>query len=291
MVKKTKIANVCKNVALGACNTTGRGALRMAFGAVCALGTAVYHGFDPAHLTLSYGIASAITGFGAVVGMNAASIAIISTLGAFGLTRLTLAGVQAYKEGGDLGYLAKKMFNTAAACVTGGAAFVAGSVGGMIAASKLTNAEMYLAPANDGVMSGLFNGILGRDSAETVATTGPYDWAEISDAFEHFNYEEIDAGDVVLGTAEVLGQFQATVLTGIEEACKSTGFIDFMTSPGLAAAAIAFAGAAGACFVAFKGTSYVLDKITGATIKSKSPSCDHKMPPQSVDAALPKLSK
>lgn len=264
--KKISDKDACMRVGKGACHVTGRGALRLIFGTATAIGAAIYHGFDPAHLTLSYGIASAITGFGAVVGMNAASIAIISTLGAFGLTRLTLAAVKAYKEDGGLGYFTKKMFNTAASCLTGGVAFVAGSIGGMFAAAKLTNAQMYSAPANDGVMSGMINGLFGRGEPEMVSTMGPFDWAEISDAFEHFEWAEIDTGDAVLGTAEILGQFQATVLGGLEEAFKTTGVTEFLTSPGFAAASIAFACAAGACFAAFKATNYVLDKVTGAKL-------------------------
>lgn len=266
--RKINAKDLCMRACKGACNVTSRGVLRLVFGAVTALGVAIYHGFDPAHLTLSYGIASAITGFGAVVGMNAASIAIISTLGAFGLSRLTLAAVKAYKDDGGLGYFTKKIFNTAASCLTGGVAFVAGSVGGMFAAAKLTNAQMYSAPANDGVVSGMLNGLFGSGEPEMVSTMGPFDWAEISDAFEHFEWAEIDTGDAVLGTAEILGQFQATVLGGLEEAFKSAGITEFLTSPGFAATGIAFACAAGACFAAFKATNFVLDKVTGAKIKN-----------------------
>lgn len=287
----TKLPRLAKNVAKG-CGRFGlKTSLRIAFGAVSAVGAAVYHGLDPVHLTLQHGWASAISGFGAIFTMNAATIALVSTIGAFSMSQMTLAGIRAYREGGNLSYLFKKSCNSAIGAVSGVGGFLVGGVASMALAAKFSGASMFEQPSLEdrSLVATLWNNTFGSGAdGGNMSAHGPYDFDEISDAFDHFEWSEMDGGDVILGVGETFSQIQGTVLTGLEEAFKQSDLnsvlasADFLAATGVAVASI------GAAIFAFKMTCKGLDYCTGAKLHKHLRNCDEATVEEVHTPSVPK---
>lgn len=254
--------NQCKK-ALSFTGKAGlKSCLRVAFAAATGIGMMLYSGLDPAHLVLTYGITSAIAGAGAVLATNAAFIGLTAALGGFLFTQMTLAGMRAYRnpETG-LGYFCKKTFNAAASTVSGATGFLLGGVGGMALAAKVSGAKMFAMPdpEDQGLLASGWNALFGPSEGQTLPANSPYDFAEISDAFEHFEWNEISGSDFVLGVAETMGQIQGVAFKGVEDAFKEDSFMQAISSPDFFATSIVIGCAAAAAYILYSLTSKGLD--------------------------------